>query len=211
MVHATVANPYHPPHQLSSNAAASAHPLIGKTSLKSSSNHNLHVHHPNHHHSSISQPLHPHHPIPTHPYPLGSTSMVRPMQANNTSVRSTSSTSPIVSARTQPQTAHQPNSPPFGSLHPVITNNNTNNPNPTMSASSATAAAAAAAMNVHEQQQMALHNQLLCMLPPQLASCLPYNSALANAALQSGLMSPNTAAAAAAMMHSKLAQHFPMK
>lgn len=62
----------------------------------------------------------------------------------------------------------------------------------------------AAAAAAHE---LALHNQLLCMLPSQIASFLPYNAALASAALsgvQSSLLSPNS------MIHSKLAANFPL-
>src|SRR5699024_2787928 len=40
--------------------------------------------------------------------------------------------------------------------------------------------------NAHE---LALHNQLLCMLPSQIASFLPYNAALASAALSAGVQS----------------------
>lgn len=63
------------------------------------------------------------------------------------------------------------------------------------------------AANAHE---LAQYNQLLCMLPSQIASFLPYNAALASAALssvQSSLLNP--AAAAMLAHHSKLGGQFP--
>ena len=63
--------------------------------------------------------------------------------------------------------------------------------------------------NASAVNDLALHNQLLCMLPSQTASFLPYNVALASAALsgvQSSLLSANMMMPTAL---SKLANNFP--
>ena len=61
--------------------------------------------------------------------------------------------------------------------------------------------------NAHE---LALHNQLLCMLPSQIASFLPYNAALASAALSGVQSSMLYTAEASILSHYKLSNHFSM-